>query len=162
MRVLSIVIAGVLISSAWGQQPPAQSIKTFASSADIQAMIANAKKIRKDDQPMVSQPILQLAPYRVALEYRPVAGAASTHENEAELFYVVEGAGTLVTGGKLVNEKRSNPTNLAGTAIEGGTAQPLAKGDFAIVPENTPHWISEVRSSLVLMSFHVPRGGNTK
>jgi len=162
MRALLLIVAGVLVPSAWAQQPSAQSIKTFASSADIQAMIDHAKKIRKDDQQIVSQPILQLAPYRVALEYRPVAGAASTHETEAELFYVVDGAGTLVTGGKLVNEKRSNPTNLAGTAIEGGTPQRLAKGDFAIVPENTPHWISEVRGALVLMSFHVPRGGAAK
>src|SRR5712664_4091101 len=47
------------------------------------------------------QPIVRLAPYNANLEYR-VAGVnapASMHEREAEMFYVVEGSGTLVTGG---------------------------------------------------------------
>ncbi len=33
----------------------------------------------------------------------------------------------------------------------------VAKGDFVIVPENTGHWFSEIKSTLVLMSVHVPR-----
>jgi mannose-6-phosphate isomerase-like protein (cupin superfamily) len=159
MRLIGIVMAAALITAAWAQQPAAQTMKTFASSADVQALIANAKKIRQPDQPMVSQPIVQLAPYRANLEYRPVVGPASIHEKEAELFYVIEGAGTLVTGGKLANEKRTNADNLTGTAIEGGTPQAVAKGDFFIVPENTAHWFSEIRSTIVVMSLHVPRSG---
>lgn len=158
MRVNGIVLAALVLSAAWAQQPAAQTMKTFASSVDVQNMIAHAKMIRKADQPMVSQPILQLAPYRVNLEYRPVVGPASIHEKEAELFYVIDGAGTLVTGGKLANEKRTNEANLTGTAIEGGTAQAVSKGDFFFVPENTAHWFSEIRSTVVVMSMHVPRG----
>jgi quercetin dioxygenase-like cupin family protein len=56
-----------------------------------------------------------------------------------------------------VNEKRTNAENLSGTAIEGGTSQPMAKGDFLIVPENTPHWFSSIDGTLVLMTLHVPR-----
>ncbi len=46
-------------------------------------------------------------------------GPAAVHEKEAELFYVIDGSATLITGGKLVNEKRTNAENLTGTAIEG-------------------------------------------
>ena len=74
------------------------------------------------------------------------------------MFYVIDGSGTLMTGGKLVNEKRTNDANLTGTAIEGGKSQPVGKGDFFIVPEKTPHWFSEIKGTLILMSFHVPRG----
>jgi len=162
MRVIGIVMAAVATSALWAQQPTAQSMKTFAtfaSGAEVQSLIANAKKIRTPDQPMVSQPIVQLAPYRANLEYRPVVGPASIHEKEAELFYVIEGAGTLVTGGKLANEKRTNAENLTGTALEGGTAQAVSKGDVFIVPENTGHWFSEIKSPIVVMSLHVPRTG---
>ena len=159
MRLIGIVMAASFITGVWAQQPAAQTMKTFASSADVLALIANAKKIRQPEQPMVSQPIVQLAPYRANLEYRPVVGPASIHEKEAELFYVIEGAGTLVTGGKLANEKRTNADNLTGTAIEGGTPQAVAKGDFFIVPENTAHWFSEIKSTIVVMSLHVPRSG---
>jgi mannose-6-phosphate isomerase-like protein (cupin superfamily) len=157
MRLIGIVIAGILASTGLAQQPSAQTMKTFASSSDVQALIENAKKIRKEGQPLVSQPIVQLAPINANLEYRPAVGTAAIHEKEAELFYVVDGAATLVTGGKLVNEKRTNAENLSGTAIEGGAMQTVAKGDFFIVPENTAHWFSDIKGSLVLMSLHIPR-----
>ena len=69
---------------------------------------------------------------------------------------MIDGSATLVTGGKLVNEKRSNGDNLSGTAIEGGSARAVAKGDFVIVPENTPHWFSTINGTITLMSFRLP------
>jgi len=47
------------------------------------------------------------------------------------LFYVIDGAGTLVTGGKLIDEKRTNAENLSGSGIEGGVSKRVAKGDCA-------------------------------
>jgi mannose-6-phosphate isomerase-like protein (cupin superfamily) len=155
MRVIAVSFALTIAASAvWAQQP---AMKTFSSSADVAALLAKAKADHKDNQPIVIERILQLAPYNANLEYRTAVGPASLHEKEAELFYVIDGSGTLVTGGKLVNEKRNNAENLAGTAIEGGKSQAVAKGDFAIVPENTPHWFSAINGTLVLMSLHVPR-----
>jgi mannose-6-phosphate isomerase-like protein (cupin superfamily) len=145
----------------WAQQ---QAAKTFTSATDVSAMIQKAKSERKPDQPNFIQPLLQAAPYTVNLEYRvkAVDGNASVHETEAEVFYVLEGAATLTTGGKLREEKRSNPTNLAGSGIDGGASRRVAKGDFFLVPENTPHQFTEAADALVLMSLHVPRGGTTK
>jgi mannose-6-phosphate isomerase-like protein (cupin superfamily) len=143
--------------AAMAQQPSAQSIRTFASSADVAALREKAKSERKDGQPTVSKPILQFAPYSANLEYRVAVGPASVHEREAEMFYVIDGGATLVTGGKLVNEKRTNAENLGGTGIEGGASQAVAKGDFIVVPENTPHWFSAIQGTVVLMSLHLPR-----
>jgi mannose-6-phosphate isomerase-like protein (cupin superfamily) len=158
MRAFGISLSLTLVSVvAVAQQPSAQSIKTFASSADVASLREKAKSERKEGQPTVSKPILQLAPYSANLEYRVAVGPAAVHEREAEMFYVIDGGATLVTGGKLVNEKRSNAENLGGTAIEGGTSQAVAKGDFIIVPENTPHWFSAIQGTVVLMSLHVPR-----
>ena len=137
------------------KQPPAT--KTYVSASDVTAMMAKAKNERKQDQANFSQVLLQLAPYGANMEYRSaVPQAAAVHEKEAEMFYVIDGSGTLVTGGKLVGETR-NGDNLTGTAIDGGDTQAVAKGDFFIVPENTPHWFSKINGTLVLMSLHVPR-----
>jgi len=155
MRPLKIGFAITLLAALVAAQTPA--LKTFASSSDVAAMIAKAKAERKPDQPLFAQPILQLAPYTASLEYRGAVGPAAVHETEAEMFYVIDGSATLVTGGKLVNEKRTTPENLTGTAIEGGSARPVAKGDFIIVPEKTPHWFSTINGTIVLMSFHAPR-----
>ena len=118
--------------------PPAA--KTFASAKDIVAMTAKAKNDRKQDQANFMQVLLQLAPYTANLEYRAAVGPAAVHETEAEMFYVIDGSGTLITGGKLVGETRTNLANLTGTSIDGGNTQAVAKGDTFIVPENTPHW----------------------
>ena len=55
-----------------------------------------------------SATFMQLDPYRVNMEHRVMGQAAAIHEKEAELFYVIDGSGTIVTGGKLVDEKRTN------------------------------------------------------
>jgi mannose-6-phosphate isomerase-like protein (cupin superfamily) len=159
MRIL-ITFLG-LAAVALAQQPAA---KTFTGSADVAAMIQKAKNERKPDQANFMQPLLQAAPYTVNLEYRvkAVDGTAAVHETEAEVFYVLEGSATLTTGGKLRDEKRSNPTNLSGAGIDGGSSRRIAKGDFFLVSENTPHQFTDAADALVLMSLHVPRGGAVK
>jgi mannose-6-phosphate isomerase-like protein (cupin superfamily) len=160
MRALLIGIAltatvAVAQQPAPGKQPA--PVKTFASAADVAAMMAKAKTDRKQDQANFIQQILQLAPYNANLEYRAAVGPAAVHEKEAELFYVIDGSGSLTTGGKLAGETRTNAENLSGTAITGGTSKPVAKGDFFIVPEGVPHWFDKINGTLVLMSLHVPR-----
>jgi mannose-6-phosphate isomerase-like protein (cupin superfamily) len=158
MRIFVISLALTLVTAAVvAQQPPAQTMKAFSSSSDVVALIAKAKSERKGDQPVVAERILQLAPYNANLEYRAAVGPAAVHEKDAEIFYVIDGSATMMTGGKLVNEKRTNADNLGGTAIEGGSSRAIAKGDFIIVPENTAHWFSAINGTLVLMSLHVPR-----
>ena len=62
--------------------------------------------------------------------------------------------------GKIVNldllTYAGNPENLAGTGIDGGQRRKVAKGDFIMVPENTPHWFSAIEGTVVLMSLHLP------
>ena len=155
MRAFGIGLIFVLLASAAVAQQAAP--KTFSSAADVQALIAKAKADRKDNAPMVAERILALAPYNANLEYRASVGTASVHETEAEFFYVIDGAATMVTGGKLTDEKRTNPTNLTGSGIENGMSRNVAKGDFIVVPEGTAHWFSAISSPLVLMTLHVPR-----
>lgn len=165
MRALALGLVLTMYSPALLGQPPApqapSSPKLFASAPDVSALIANAKKARKPDQANFVQPILQLAPYTANLEYRAagINANASVHERDAEMFVVIEGAGTLVTGGKLRDERRTNAANLSGSGIDGGTPRRIATGDFIMVPENTPHWFGEIDGALVLMSIHLPHDG---
>jgi hypothetical protein len=138
-------------------QTDASMMNTFSSAADVQALLAKAKSERKEGQVMVPEHILSLAPYTANLEYRPIDGAVAVHEKEAEMVYVIDGGGTLITGGTVVGEKRTNAANLSGTAIDGGTMRTISKGDFAIIPEGTPHQFKPANGMLVMMTLHVPR-----
>lgn len=147
--IIAVLVSSLFVSVLVAQAPatpPVTSLKTFASSADVSALIANAKSERKDGQAIVIEKILQFAPYAANLEYRASAGAAAVHEKEAEMMYVIEGQATLVTGGKLT-----------GATIAGGIPQTVSKGDFLVVPEGTPHWFSAIDSTLVLMTIKMPR-----
>jgi mannose-6-phosphate isomerase-like protein (cupin superfamily) len=158
MRIAWIITFVCAIGVVSAQQPVA---KGFSSAADVQAMIEKAKNERKPDQPNFIQPILQAAPYNVNLEYR-VQGIDTNpniHDVEAEMVYVVDGAGVLTIGGKLKDERRTNDKNRTGSKLEGGTPRRIAKGDYILIPENTAHSFTQVEGRLVIMSVHVPRGG---
>jgi mannose-6-phosphate isomerase-like protein (cupin superfamily) len=161
--VISLALAFVVSHSVLAQQPAAQNpgevMKTLVSSADVAALVAKAKSERKEGQALIAQSLIRLAPYNVSLEYRSAVANAAVHEREAELFYVIDGSATIVTGGKLTDEKRTNAENLSGASIAGGTSRHIAKGDFVMVPENTPHWFSTIDGSITLMSLHLPRAG---
>ena len=128
----------------------------MVSAADVAAMIAKAKVDRKDTQALLAQSMIRLDQYNVSLEYRAAVANAAVHETEAELFYVVDGSATLVTGGKLKSETRTNAANLSGSGIDGGLSRHIAKGDFIMVPEGVPHWFSAIDGTIVLMSLHLP------
>lgn len=151
----AFALAAVVSTAQQKGTPPPPKI--FTNSAEIQDLIAKSKSQRKEGQAIVTQRILSLAPYNANMEYRASVGAASVHEKEAEMFYVIEGSATMMTGGTLTEEKRTNADNLSGTGITGGESRNIAKGDFVIVPEGTPHWFSQINGVLVLMSMHVPR-----
>lgn len=164
IRLPAFPLALALAWLAWSQpstaQSPAPTAQLFAPGADVAALIERARRERKPDQANFVQPIVTLAPYTVNLEYR-VAGLnapASVHEGDAELFLVIEGRGTVVTGGTLKDERRTNPQNLQGSAIDGGASRTIGKGDFVLVPEKTPHAFAPAEGALVLMSVHLPHG----
>ncbi len=162
MRKIVVVLLSMALASfsLWAQQPAGRGQNQAAAplpggqvtAADFAAIVAKQPKDRNGNQTF-----LQLAPYNVNMEHRVnVPQNASVHDKEAELFYVVDGSGTLVLGGKLVNPTR-NGDNATAATVEGGTARKVAKGDFILVPEGTPHWFSKIDGELTLMSLHLPR-----
>lgn len=164
-RLLWAVVAAVLsvgvVDEVYAQQgsPDAAALRLFASGLDINALIAKAKAERKPDQANFVQPVVRVPPYTLNLEYRMsgVKAGASAHDTEAEIFFVIEGTGTAITGGRLRDEARSNPENRTGTGIDGGESRKLVKGDVLFVPEGSPHWFDAENGALVLLSLHVPR-----
>jgi mannose-6-phosphate isomerase-like protein (cupin superfamily) len=156
-QLLAFTILAAAIAPNAIAQPAAPAMKTFMNNKEIMSLIDKAKSDRKDNAPLVAEPILSLAPYRAQLEYRPGTSPAAVHEKDAELMVVLEGTGNIVTGGKLVDEKRNNANNLGGSSITGGNSQAVVKGDMLIVPANTPHQVIPTGGApIVLMTLHVP------
>src|SRR5208283_2224709 len=73
------------------------------------------------------------------LSFRGRDGEAELHENFADLFHVLAGRATLVTGGTIAAARAVGPGEMRGDAIEGGRRQELRAGDLAHVPAGVPH-----------------------
>lgn len=151
----AMLVMLTVASGAAAQTPPPPTDRTKASQFTA-AQLAEAIKGLPTDRPNSSVRVFTLAPYNVNVERRlPVTQGASLHEAQAELFYVIEGSATLLTGGKLIGETR-NGTNLSGKGIEGGTQTKFNKGDFLIVPSGVAHQFIDITSPIQLMALYLP------
>lgn len=118
----------------------------FASSADVQAVIARARAM--PPQAVISLPVVSAGPQKVQLDYRTGMGVASAHKGQDELIWVVEGSGTVLLGGTVVNDMK----------LDGATPRHMAKGDVLMIPMDTPHQlIPDKDSPWALLAFHVTR-----
>jgi glc operon protein GlcG len=88
-------------------------------------------------------PLLENGNYKVHASRREAPGEAEVHEHETDVFYVLEGAATFVTGGSVVDPRIVAPGEIRGSAIRGGESRRLTAGDVVVIPRGVPHWFKE-------------------
>lgn len=93
--------------------------------------------------------------HSVSVLRRTSAGQSEVHVKETDIFYVVEGDATFVTGGTMVGGKESRPDQWLGTGLDGGQVHQLKKGDFIVIPAGVPHWFKEVPASINYLTIKV-------
>jgi mannose-6-phosphate isomerase-like protein (cupin superfamily) len=150
--VLMMLFSGAAFAQAPAPAPTARDKATHFTAADLQAALAKLPT----DRAAASVRVFTLDPYNVAVEQRqPRAQGASLHEAQAELFYVIAGSATMITGGTITDGKRSG-TNIQGTTIDGGTRLAFNPGDFIIVPSGVPHQFADITAPVRVMSMYLP------
>lgn len=100
---------------------------------------AYLRKLAKHGNGTESETLRQYPRHCAMLLVRTRDGGAEVHENFADLFYVLEGRATLVTGGTVSGASAIGPGEVRGSSVEGGRLQELRAGDVAHVPAGTPH-----------------------
>lgn len=122
--------------------PPPGSAGIFKSNADLQNVLKAAIAKTND---MATSPIALTDQYRVNIVHRPKANGAIAHPGNTELHYIIQGSGTVVTGGKIVRKQGAPAT------IEGGETHKVAVGDVVIVPAGSAHMYSEVNGEITYL-----------
>jgi mannose-6-phosphate isomerase-like protein (cupin superfamily) len=155
----ALILAALVVvapAAALAQAPaPAPTDRTKATVFTAE-MLATALSKLPADRPSGAARVFTLAPYNVNVEQRqPRAQGASQHDAQAEFFYVIDGAATLLTGGTLTSPTR-NGANLSGQGIEGGVRQAFKKGDFMIVPSGVPHQFVDITAPVQLLQIYLP------
>ncbi len=93
--------------------------------------------------------------YRIAVDRRRTPQRANAHSGEAEVWAVIDGSGAITAGGKLVETRQDG--KVVGRVIEGGVTTPVAKGDFVVIPEGVPHYITEANPHVIFIAIEFPR-----
>lgn len=87
---------------------------------------------------------------------RVKSGRAEFHQNAADVFFVLSGDATLITGGTIVGG--SGTDEVRGDSIKGGTSAQVHKGDVVHVLPATPHQvILQPGHSFLYVVVKVPR-----
>jgi mannose-6-phosphate isomerase-like protein (cupin superfamily) len=164
-RIFALLFAA---SAVWSGVAAAQDANstakalpaTYISAADIQANVNGAPNAATNPFPNVR--VVDAGGYNVAVGvlHRPETppGGAAMHHKVTEVYHVMDGAATLVTGGTMVDAKErpadsksvrlEDGPGVSGTSIQGGVTQHIKAGDVVIIPAGTPHWFSKIDGSI--------------
>ena len=118
----------------------------MASAGDsVQYVPAKDVAVAMQKNPPV--PMINTEHYGIMAFHRTSAGQAEVHDKDTDVFYVIDGKGTFVTGGKVVAGKTTALGETRGTSIEGGQIHQLSKGDVITIPAGMPHWFQKIDGS---------------
>jgi mannose-6-phosphate isomerase-like protein (cupin superfamily) len=126
-------------------QAPAPAASTYLSKAEVLATLKETAKTAPD---MHTAPVKNTDHYRINVVQRTKPQGAIAHPGFIEVHNIMDGAGTLVTGGTIV---RAAGAPAGSATIEGGVSRHVAKGDVVLIPAGAPHWYKDLEGTLTYL-----------
>ena len=126
---------------------------TYASGTDLAKALTD-----QPGAPMVVARIETTDLTRVNLIHRTVPQNAIVHATGWEVHHIVDGSGTIVTGGTLVRSVDGSGARVA--TIAEGESRTVSTGDVIIVPAGTPHWYSQIDGWVTYLEIRYDPGTN--
>jgi len=104
-------------------------------------LIAKGKALgqKLDAQKVASEPLATEGNRTFSVTHREGSGLAEWHEKQADIIMISAGEITMVVGGTIVDGKPTQPGEIRGPSIQGGTELSLGPGDVLHIPTKTPH-----------------------
>jgi mannose-6-phosphate isomerase-like protein (cupin superfamily) len=157
MRKIVLVMLLLFVAASAKAQAPMAA--TDITAAQVQAFIKDGPHDRNSDRPIR---VVDSGGDRIGIfgVFRPKSAPpnATVHQtNVTEVYYMLEGAGTLVTGGSLKKPATPRQSTLgnwidvASDGIEGGVSRRIAKGDVVIIPGGVPHGWASTESDITYL-----------
>lgn len=163
MRKVMLGAVAVMLAlsalSAQSVQPTCKSCpSTYVPNEELQAYLKRAIANNTVDQQVRAVDIGKTN-VAIGMVHRgklsaPAAAAVAEHDLVSEVYHVIDGSATLVTGPDLVEAKRRPADNEAvrmlngpgnnATSIRNGVTHQLKAGDVIIIPAGTGHWFTKI------------------
>jgi len=168
--VLVMAVAAWPLSGVMAQDPqPTCKMcpATYISNDELQAYLKRAIANNIVDQQVRAVDVGK-SNVDVAMVYRgklTAPGEVAEHDLVSEVYHIIDGAATLVTGPELVDKKRrpadannvkmlNGPGNGA-ASIRNGVVHHLTPGDVIVIPAGTGHWFTKIDDHITYLMIRV-------
>jgi mannose-6-phosphate isomerase-like protein (cupin superfamily) len=172
MKTICLGILAVLALSAQESRPSCERCSaTYVPAAEMEAYLkrapARAEATGVADQQVRAVDIGK-SNVDVAVVYRPKLTARSPvaeHDLVSEVYHIMDGEATLVTGWDIVGAERRPGTNnnvrnlngpgSNGTSIRNGVEHHLKAGDVIVIPAGVGHWFTKIDDHIRYLMIRV-------
>jgi mannose-6-phosphate isomerase-like protein (cupin superfamily) len=141
--LLTLLAVGLARTSSAAEPPPADVV------------LFNHAQV--DDAFAKGFPLNINSSYKILAARRVMAGKVEIHAHDTDIFYIVDGSATFVTGGTAVDPTEIKPGEFTAKEITGGTVRHLSKGDVIVIPSGTPHQYTAVDGTFLYFVVKVTR-----
>ena len=171
--VIGVVAVVCSLASLMAQGDPQPTCTmcpaTYIANDEVQAYVKKAIAERLTDQ-QVRDVEIGKSHIGIGVVYRsklaaPAPESVAEHDLVSEVYHVIDGSATLVTGPDLVGKKRrpadletvrlfNGPGNNS-ASIRNGVTHDLKPGDVIVIPAGTGHWFTKIDDHITYLMVRI-------
>ena len=171
--VIGFVAAACSLASLMAQGDPQPTCTmcpaTYIANDEIQAYVKKAMAERLTDQ-QVRDVEIGKSHIGIGVVHRgklaaPAPESVAEHDLVSEVYHVIDGSATLMTGPDLVGKKRrpadletvrlfNGPGNNS-ASIRNGVSHELKQGDVIVIPAGTGHWFTKIDDHITYLMVRI-------
>lgn len=124
-------------------------------AVDFTLSALEAETAEMDAKKLATVRLLEGGAYNVNIRHLAGAETALMHGKKTDIYVVRKGSGTLVTGGELVDARKTGGEegDQSGSSIRGGVSRVIKAGDVIFIPAGLPHGIRDVQGKITFLNI---------
>jgi mannose-6-phosphate isomerase-like protein (cupin superfamily) len=135
MKIAALAIAASMLRMAGAQAPSVDHLTPSELLEKAQTLEQKAQAANGSS----SEKLTEYPNHYTMISLRHKDGGAEVHQEFSDLFFVLQGKATLLSGGDVQNSKTVSPGEIRGTSLKNANSVQLNQGDFVHIPAGISH-----------------------